>query len=200
MSQWNSRSKGLIIGIMAVLAAMVVAVIATLAVTQSGSSSKTDSAATSAQAPAAVNSGQQVKTSGGNFTRPEGAVLIGDVMFTVGSVKTLSIEPPEKRFKYVLVEITAQNVGEVPQRSWSWRLIDSDGRENINVMGVEEPARLGQLGQQFRQFILGDINNLEPGAQVQGPLIFKMLDDAKPVQLGLSSPKMGVSGVIPLKQ
>ena len=193
-------SAGLIIGIVAALAAVVVIALVAVFATRSGGSSKTDTATTGVQAPA-VNTGQQVKTSeglpaqAGEFKRPAGAVRIGDMLFTVVSVKTLDIKPPEAHLKYVAVELTAQNVGQLSASDWSMKLIDSDGVENTIVGGSATRARLGQIGEQSGNFI---ITGLKPGAQVQGPVIFTVLVDAKPKELRYSS-KNGDSGIIPLK-
>ena len=194
-------SRGLIIrlAVAALAGAIVVAVLIPM-LTDRGSSSSVSATAT--QAPAVASAGQQAVPTGGqakpgedDFKRPAGAVRIGDMLFTVVSVKTLDIKPPEKHLKYVAVELTVQNVGQLPASDWSMRLIDSDGVQNIIVLGAEEPAQLGEVGQRFRDFTF---NGLKPGAQVQGPLIFKILGDAKPVELRYSS-KSGASGVIPLK-
>lgn len=192
-------SRGLIIGIAAGLAAIgiavLIALIAVFAMNRGGSSTADTASAQGGQAPAAANAGQQ-SAQGGDFKRPEGAVRIGDMLFTVVSVKTLDIKPPEAHLKYVAVELTAQNVGQISQESWIWRLIDSDGHENIVVMSNAEIARLGELGKQSDQFTVSGLN---PGDKTQGPLIYKVLADAKLVQLRAFSEKMGVAGVIPLK-
>lgn len=164
-------SRRLIIGIAAVIAVLIIAaIIVTTLATKGGQA-----------------------TSGGNFTRPANAVRIGDMLFTVVSVKTLDVKPPKAHLKYVAVELTAQNVGQLTTGNWSIELIDSDGVQNVSWLGSWEYAQFGQTGQRARDF---SINGLKPGAQVQGPVIFTMLADAKPVRLQYSS--SGASGVIPL--
>src|SRR3989344_1274234 len=102
--------RGLAIGgIVAFIVVGGIAIIAVMATRGGGSSSTTNTAVTGVQAPAAAQSVQQVKTSG-DFKRPEGAVRIGDMFFTVVSIKTLDIKPPEAHLKYVSVELNAQNV------------------------------------------------------------------------------------------
>ncbi|MDO8655095.1 MAG: DUF4352 domain-containing protein, partial [bacterium] len=182
-------SQGPIIGIVAVLAAFVIVAFVAMLVTRSGSSSSTS--ATTSQVSAVVKSSQQVssigqaQTSGDSFTRPANAVRIGDVLFTVVSVKTPDAKPREAHLKYVTVQLTAQNVGQLSASDWSLALIDSDGVKNSEAPDFNDSNYLALTG-------------LQAGAQVQGSVTFKVLADAKPKELQYSS-KSGASGVIPLK-
>ncbi|MBI4123093.1 MAG: DUF4352 domain-containing protein [Parcubacteria group bacterium] len=203
-------SKRLIIGIG--LAIILIAAMALIAVTiaLTTSSPATDTAAVAnVQEPAVANTDQQVSPNGvqaqtseptGDFTRPADAVRIGEFLITVNSVSTPSgINPPEAHLKYVVIELSVQNVGTSSSTIRDiddFTLFDSDGvRASALVGGDAESDALGELGKRLR----GEYPRVEPGQTLGRVMVFKILKDTKPARLEFSSLDTGASGTIPLK-
>ncbi len=188
--QPGHSSRVPIIGIVAVLAAIVIVGLA-MFVARSGSSSSTSatiSPSTSSgqvQTLAVVNSGQQVKTSGGNFTRPEGAVRIGDTLLSGVSVRTLDVRPQESHLKYVAIEVTVQNVGARQQEVGVFRLKDSDGA--FAARGSSDAELANQLKGLEGEIVKLWGATLGPGEIIHGVSVFKILRDTKPSELQYTS-------------
>jgi hypothetical protein len=183
----------MIIGVMVVAAIVIAVFIAVFAATRDGSSSST----TTNQTSAVANSGQQTRP-GGDFTRPTDAVRIGDTLLSGVSVRTLDAQPQEAYLKYVVVQVTIQNVGQTPREitNLSFSLKDSDGVLARGQSGSAERARLGEVGKQY-EALFGRV--FVPGGTFQGTLVFTILRDAKPATLEYRN-ESGVIGTIKLKE
>ncbi len=199
-------SKGLIFGIAVAFAAIVILGLVAVFVTRSGSpfsavstTNQTSAVASSAQQ---VSSSSQAQTSGGNFTRPANAVRIGsEFLVTVTSVKPLEdIKPLQAHLKYVVIELTVQNVGSRANNVGSddeFVLFDSEGQRAGDIGGSAAYARLGALGSKVRES--WGAPPAAPGQTVERTLIYTILADTEPARLEFSNRDTGKSGTIPLK-
>src|SRR3989344_5018281 len=183
----SSPSRGLVIGLALGLAAIGIAVlIALIAVLARGENSSSVSA-TATQAPAVASAGQQSAQSG-EFKRLPGSVPIGYFLIAVTSVKTpTDIKPPEAHLKYVVIEISVQNVGTSSSTIRAvddFTLFNSDGvKASILVGGDAESDALGDLGKRMRATYAIENSQVGAGQTLDRIVVFKILKDTSPARL-----------------
>lgn len=194
-------TKGLIIKIVAALVVIAVVAFVVTRGTGSGDSSSVVPVTSQVQAPTVVQSGQQVsfsgqsQTSGGSFTRPAGAVQIGDMLLSGASVRMLNIQPPEAHLKFMMIQATVQNVGTSSESVGEFYLKDSNG-VSAHLTDYGQDPILGTFRGEILK--LGGNTILAPGETTTGVVVFKILEDAQLGELTYVS-SAGNTGVIPLK-